>query len=1331
MKKIIFILLLIPALQQAQVGLNITSWDYNTTGTKAQYYSSNGTTVNTLTDSIEIQQVCYNTDTIYVRTNIMGEYIMGPWPGDPFIAAGQNKSYIFPRKPTYPSSTHQTKPTGTLGVLIDGVLAFDDGDGKSYNTSTSTNSNSGSGIWNQIAWIAHASELDAGNCHPDPSKIYHSHANPKKLCDLTTGTAHSPIVGWSFDGWPIYGPFGYTTATDATSAIKRMTSSWALRNITTRTTLYTGTTTSQTGPAVSTTFPLGIYIEDYGYTASSGDLDYYNGRYCVTPEYPSGTYAYFLNTDASGNASYPNMVGPKYYGSVYLKNFGSTSGAASAPKISVSCYTPTSGITVSLSASTSVTCNGASTGAATVSASGGTTYTYSWSPSGGTSASATNLAAGSYTCTVTSGTYTATQTVTISQATAITSSVSSQTNITCNGNTNGAATISASGGTGSYTYSWSPSGGTAVSASSLSASTYTCTIKDANLCSHTQTVTITQPTAISTSVSQTSVTCNGSSTGSATVTASGGTGSLTYSWSPSGGTAATASSLSTATYTCKITDGNSCTKTQTVTIAQPAAITSSVSSQTNVTCNGASTGAAMVTASGGTGSLTYSWSPSGGTAATASSLSAATYTCKITDGNSCTKTQTVTIAQPTSAISSSVAQTSVTCNGSSTGAATVTASGGTGSLTYSWSPSGGTAATASSLSSATYTCKITDGNSCTQTQTVTISQPTAISSSVSSQTNVTCNGASTGAAMVTASGGTGSLTYSWSPSGGTAATASSLSAATYICKVTDGNSCTQTQTVTISQATAISLSTSYTAASCGSNNGSIALTVGGGTGTYTYLWSTTATTQNVSSLNAGTYSVTVTDANSCTATKITTIYNTGGPSLSATSTSVSCNGASTGAIDLTVTGGTPTYTYSWSNGAIVEDISSLAAGTYTIMVTDAGTCVSYSVITVTGASAISPSAVISNVLCNGGSTGSIDLTVSGGTLGYTYLWSNTATSQDISSLTTGNYSVTITDANACNTTYTTTVAEPAVLTATTIATSALCNGGSTGSVSLTVSGGTSSYTYSWSNSATSQNISSLAAGNYSVTITDANACSTTYTTTVTEPTVLTATATATNALCNGGSTGSVNLMVSGGTSSYTYLWSNSATSQNISSLAAGNYSVTITDANTCATTASVTVGEPPVISITNTVTNAVSGNDGAIDITVSGGTAAYTYLWSNSEITEDISGLNAGIYSVVVTDANNCTATATITVTAPTTGISTINNTNKISLYPNPTTGFVNVTSSNTPDKIEVYNIQGQLVYTSSNNVKGFDISEFNEGVYTVFIIFKTNIEIKKLTKAY
>ncbi|HEU4719263.1 MAG TPA: SprB repeat-containing protein, partial [Bacteroidia bacterium] len=293
----------------------------------------------------------------------------------------------------------------------------------------------------------------------------------------------------------------------------------------------------------------------------------------------------------------------------------------------------------------------------------------------------------------------------------------------------GSATVNATGGfTGCgspYTYSWAPGGGNTATASGLCAGNYTVTVTDIIGCVQTHTVNITASTAFTLSTTQTNVLCNGGSTGSASVTVTGGTGPFTYSWSPSGGSGANATGLSAGTYVVTVTDATLCSGTATVTITQPTPL-SATTSQTNVSCNGGNNGSATVNASGGTSPYSYSWSPSGGTGATASSLSAGTYTCTITDANSCTTTQSFTITQPTP-LSATTSQTNVSCSGGNNGSATVNGSGGTSPYSYSWSPSGGTNATASSLSAGTYTCTITDANSCTTTQSFTITQPTPLS----------------------------------------------------------------------------------------------------------------------------------------------------------------------------------------------------------------------------------------------------------------------------------------------------------------------------------------------------------------------------------------------------------------------------------------------------------------------------------------------------------------------------------------------------------------------------------------------------------------------------
>ena len=493
-------------------------------------------------------------------------------------------------------------------------------------------------------------------------------------------------------------------------------------------------------------------------------------------------------------------------------------------------------------------------------------------------------------------------------------------------------------------------------------------------------------------------------------------------------------------------------------------------------------------------------------------------------------------------------------------------------------------------------------------------------------------------------------------------------AGTYNVTVTDANGCTATASVEITEPTILSASGVATNVSCnGGSNGTADLTVTGGTGTYTYLWSNNATTEDLTGLMAGTYDVTVTDANGCTATASVTITE---PALLEVSTvvdtNVSCNSGTTGSVTINVTGGTSPFDYvingtTWSGvSSATLPITGLSAGTYPVTVTDNNGCTATGSVTITQPAAIAASGVVTNVSCNGGNNGAINLTATGGTGAYTYLWSNSAVTEDLTDLSAGTYSVTVTDANGCTGTASVTVTEPTILSAAGVATNVSCNGGSNGTVDLTVTGGTGTYTYLWSNNATTEDLTGLMAGTYDVTVTDANGCTATASVTVSEPTVLSASATATNVSCNGGNNGTANLTVTGGTGTYTYLWSNNATTEDLTGLAAGTYSVTVTDANGCTATASVTITEPTVLSASATATNVScnGGNNGTADLTVTGGTGTYTYLWSNGATTQDLTGLMAGTYSVTVTDANGCTATASVTLTQPTALVATATATN-------------------------------------------------------------------------
>jgi hypothetical protein len=306
---------------------NLTSWIRNTTGLTASYWeNANGNPNNpqfvfhTTTDSANVLSVCYNTNWIYVRsdgmTTDMGQFLN---PGEP---TAQNYVFSFPKNPAAASSPVEVPTVFTIGVLINGIPAFGNSDATSWSGQTQTNSQQGQHIWNVDAWYAEGFTLDtAFAAHPQQDGAYHSHATPFRLYDFPS-TSHSPIVGWAFDGYPIYGPYGYASAMNSGSGIARMESSYQLRNITQRQSLPDGTTLQPQdfGPTVSGTHPLGEYIEDYEYVAGLGDLDENNGRTCVTPEFPGGTYAYFVTTDAAGDPAYPYYLGESYHGTLDTNN---------------------------------------------------------------------------------------------------------------------------------------------------------------------------------------------------------------------------------------------------------------------------------------------------------------------------------------------------------------------------------------------------------------------------------------------------------------------------------------------------------------------------------------------------------------------------------------------------------------------------------------------------------------------------------------------------------------------------------------------------------------------------------------------------------------------------------------------------------------------------------------------------------------------------------------------------------------------------------------------------------------------------------------------------
>ncbi|MDC0230817.1 YHYH protein [Aureispira] len=333
-KTIVFCIL--PFLLKAQEP-NVTEWILSTGTATYEYYpnwpqnTSTTQTVN-MSDSADILQVCSTATDVYIRANGLGSYMMGPWL-NPNVPAAQNKTFKFTRFPQPETGTKTPTPKGKIGLALNGIPMFGYGDARSYAFIFNANVSNGDGVWNADAWVSEGATMDQnGNGHSEGTGTYHYHANPGVLYS-EIDSIHAPIIGFAFDGYPIYGPFGYSDPNDPQSNVVRLASSYQLRNITVRNTLPNGQAANPSGPNVTTggNFDLGTYIEDYEYVPSSGDLDEFNGRNCVTPEYPGGTYAYFLTTKSNGDPAFPYFMAAEYFGQVSTSSVGAQAGNSSIP----------------------------------------------------------------------------------------------------------------------------------------------------------------------------------------------------------------------------------------------------------------------------------------------------------------------------------------------------------------------------------------------------------------------------------------------------------------------------------------------------------------------------------------------------------------------------------------------------------------------------------------------------------------------------------------------------------------------------------------------------------------------------------------------------------------------------------------------------------------------------------------------------------------------------------------------------------------------------------------------------------------------------------------
>ncbi|MFM7016870.1 MAG: gliding motility-associated C-terminal domain-containing protein [Bacteroidota bacterium] len=1018
-----------------------------------------------------------------------------------------------------------------------------------------------------------------------------------------------------------------------------------------------------------------------------------NGSATVNSSGGSGAYLYLWN-NASTSSTLTNLSTGNYTVTITDIN-----GCSIIRSVTVTATLPP---VVVQSALTNVLCNGDSTGAITISVNNGTApFTFLWS-NGAITQNISNLKNGSYTVTVTDANgCTNSKSFTITQPAFLSLANFSVVNTTC-GQANGSAQINPAGGVSPYTYLWS-NGSTINQVVNVSSGSYSVTVTDANGCTRRKNMAIANTTGPAlTLVSKTDVSCFGLSTGAIDISVNGGLAPYSYQWSNST-TSQDLSGIPAGIYTVTVTDANNCTATASYTINQTAAIAINPTI-TNAGCI-ANSGSVSTHVTGGVSPYNYTWS-NGGASTFITNLSAGNYSLTVTDNNGCITNWSGSVTgagSPTASFTISNPR----CWNSPNGSIASTVSGGTPPYNYLWN-NGSTSSGIANLAGGNYTLTITDQSGCTAVYTNTLVTPDTLKIT-SSVTNIGCYSGNTGSIQVVTSGGIAPYTYLWN-TGASTNSISNLIAGSYVVTITDSNNCIKTGVYNILQNSLIQVASYVVVGNIcnGANAGAINLSITGGSGSYTYQWSNGATTEDISNLFAGIYSLTVSDSLGCSNSFTYTVTDL--PAITATTSSVNTTcGVANGSASVVASGGSGTLSYLWNTGATTSTINNITAGPYTVTISDVYGCTLVKSITVTNQAGPSiTSGIVTNPLCYGGSNGSINISVTVGTILLNYNWSNGQSSQDANGLSAGNYTVTITDANNCSTTASYIVNQPANISASFVSNPSTCNQ-SNGTISVTATGGTPGYSYLWSNGNSSSSINSLAAGNYTVTITDNHGCSILQNTVVpAQPSPVVIQNSLTNVLCNGDSTGAITISINNGTLPFNFLWSNGTTSQNISNLINGSYSVTVTDANGCTGTKSFFITQPSFLSLANfTIVNSTCGQaNGSVLVNPSGGVGPYTYLWNNNSVSNQLVNVNAGLYSVTVTDANGCTRKRNFTIQNTNGPVLTLSNQTNVSCYGGSNGALdILVSSGVTP-----------YTYLWSNGAVSQDISNISAGDYTVTV---------------
>ena len=909
-------------------------------------------------------------------------------------------------------------------------------------------------------------------------------------------------------------------------------------------------------------------------------------------------------------------------------------------------------------AATFSSCSGTNGDVSSTITGGKSSFNYVWN-NASTSSNLKNVVPSTYSVTVTDACKEkGTESIIVSQLPALAVSVST-TNVSCYGLQNGKIAISVSGGKKNYQYKWadaSAKGGNGivdsvtntVTIDQLKPGIYNVTITDDCSASIVKAITINQPEVLSSKIgSSKDVTCFGGADAWASVDVKGGNAPYVYNWNNLQNSQ-TAVGLFAGDYTVNVIDSKGCLSQAGITINQPKKLVATIIANDN-SCYGESKGNAVVKVVGGTKPYSYSWN-TGSNSDSIFNLPAKPYTCIVNDACNTSITKTANINQPSQLLLQySIAN--PTCAGMTNGMAEVSVGGGVEPYSYAWSDTAHTTNNAiKNIAAGTYSVKVTDQCGLKDSISMTVYEPDTLTVDLT-KLNATCNGVGNGQVTAFVKGGTSPYYFNWS-SGQHSSVANSLFAGYYSVNIVDAQNCMASNAVTITEPAKLSINQTITNNTCnGDSNGQISVKASGSMGTYLFAWNNGSTNDTISTLKAGSYSVTVTDS-TCneTISKAFTITEPTALSVITKINDVKCNGENNGNAIIVANGGTSPYKYLLNEKVSTDTLKKLSAGTYYAKTIDACNDTILSTITILQPQVLQVTTQVENVKCNGTGNGQITAIVNGGTSPYSFNWSTGQHGSVANGLYAGYYSVNIADAQNCMASNAVTITEPAKLSLEQSIINNTCNGDSKGQISTKANGSMSAYKYVWNNGSTNDTISKLQAGNYSVTVND-SICNEKITKAfiVTEPSVLTVTTKTTDVKCYGESNGNAFVIATGGTLPYKYLLNEKTTSDTLENVKAGIFIFKTVDACNDTIKSQIVISQPQSLQVATKIENVkcYGQGNGTISALATGGIAPYIYNWSNGFSGSKIIGLFPGTYTLNAFDSKGCLASRIVTITQP------------------------------------------------------------------------------------